>query len=71
MSKLKAIVYKPDPEAVRVYDRLFMEYVLLHDYFGREQNNVMKRLKTIKKETSKTINLKMKVIDSINMLPFP
>jgi len=53
MPRLKDVVYKPDPEAVRVYDRLFAEYVLLHDYFGRGQNDVMKRLKAIKKESRK------------------
>jgi L-ribulokinase len=31
-----------------VYDKLFAEYVRLHDYFGRGENDVMKRLKKIK-----------------------
>jgi L-ribulokinase len=33
---------------VKVYDRLYAEYVTLHDYFGRGQNDVMKRLKSLK-----------------------
>ena len=41
--------YEPNPEAVRVYDKLYNEYKILHDYFGRGANDVMKRLKEIKK----------------------
>lgn len=48
MGKLKELSYKPNPEAKAVYDKLFTEYMLLHDYFGRGENNVMKRLKAIK-----------------------
>jgi L-ribulokinase len=44
-------VYKPNPAAKAVYDRLFAEYMQLHDYFGRGANDVMKRLKAIKAET--------------------
>ncbi len=53
MAKIKDIVYKPNPENVKAYDRLYAEYKLLHDYFGRGENNVMKRLKKIKKEAKK------------------
>ena len=35
---------------MHIYDKLFAEYVTLHDYFGRGANDVMKRLKAIKKE---------------------
>jgi L-ribulokinase len=45
--------YRPDIDNKTVYDRLFQEYKLLHDYFGRGENNVMKRLKAIKAETLK------------------
>ncbi len=51
MSKLKDVVYKPIPQNVKVYDTLYGEYKILHDYFGRGENNVMKRLKEIKKKT--------------------
>ncbi len=37
-------VYRPDPERQKAYDRLYGEYKLLHDYFGRGGNDVMKRL---------------------------
>ena len=51
MSKLKDIVYRPDPENKKIYDRIYAEYELLHDYFGRGANDVMKRLKSIKKQS--------------------
>jgi L-ribulokinase len=53
MGKLKGETFKPNPEAVKVYDKLFGEYMLLHDYFGRGGNDVMKRLKAIKAEARK------------------
>lgn len=49
MGKLDERVYTPIPENVAVYDQLFAEYHKLHDYFGRGDNDVMKRLKEIKK----------------------
>ena len=39
------IVYHPIPENVRIYNELYSEYLILHDYFGRGENNVMKRLR--------------------------
>jgi len=50
MAKIKDRVYKPSPGNVIVYDKLYSEYRTLHDYFGRGENNVMKRLKDIKKQ---------------------
>ena len=41
-------VYTPDPKAHKVYTDLFLEYKRLHDYFGRGENDVMKRLKRFK-----------------------
>ncbi len=49
MGKLKDRVVTPNLENKAVYDQLFAEYRLLHDYFGRGQNDVMKRLKAIKR----------------------
>lgn len=49
MSKLKDKVYRPVKENAAVYDKLFAEYKFLHDYFGRGANDVMKRLKNIRK----------------------
>ena len=44
-----AATYYPNPDNKEPYDRLYEEYKTLHDYFGRGQNNVMKRLKKISK----------------------
>jgi L-ribulokinase len=49
MGKVKDIIYKPIPENAAIYDKLFAEYSILHDYFGRSANDVMKRLKELKK----------------------
>jgi L-ribulokinase len=50
MARLKPEVYRPDPAAHAVYDRLYAEYRRLHDYFGRGENSVMKTLKAIRDE---------------------
>lgn len=47
MGKVKDTVYYPIPENVAIYEKLYREYVTLHDYFGRGDNDVMKRLKKI------------------------
>ena len=41
-------VYLPDSVSADVYDRLYAEYLLLHDYFGRGGNEVMHRLRGIR-----------------------
>ena len=48
MARLRDESYHPNPENKAVYDQLFAEYVKLHDYFGRGENDVMKRLKDLK-----------------------
>ncbi len=48
MASIKDVVYRPIAENQKVYEKLYSEYVILHDYFGRGANDVMKRLKTIK-----------------------
>ncbi|NIM93405.1 MAG: ribulokinase [Anaerolineales bacterium] len=50
MAQLRDEHYEPIPENKKVYDKLYTEYVILHDYFGRGENNVMKRLKALKLE---------------------
>jgi len=50
MGQVKNEVYHPVAENVKTYDRLFAEYRVLHDYFGRGANDVMKRLKALKAE---------------------
>lgn len=48
MGKVKDTVYYPKEEHSQIYDKLFAEYKILHDYFGRGENDVMKRLKALK-----------------------
>ena len=45
MAKSCAKLFAPDPENVRIYNALYHEYVVLHDYFGRGMNTVLKTLK--------------------------
>lgn len=49
MSQVKVHYYKPIPENVEIYDKLYAEYKNLHSYFGSGENNVMKRLNNIKR----------------------
>ena len=50
MGNVHEAVYSPvDADAAR-YDELFAEYTLLHDHFGRHGNDVMHRLKRIRRE---------------------
>ncbi|WOC31960.1 MULTISPECIES: ribulokinase [Caproicibacterium] len=53
MGKVKDTVYTPIPENTAVYDKLYAEYKTLHDYFGRGENDVMKRLKALKAAQAK------------------
>lgn len=48
MGKVKEEYYRPIAENIPVYDALYAEYKRLHDYFGRGENDVMKRLKALK-----------------------
>lgn len=50
MARVREETFKPIPENVAVYEKLYAEYNLLHDYYGRGSNDVMKRLKAIKEE---------------------
>lgn len=50
MARKKEKTYKPIEENVRLYNKLFEEYKILHDYFGKGSNNVMKRLKHLKND---------------------
>ncbi len=53
MAYLRKESYQPNSENKATYDKLFVEYVALHDYFGRGDNDVMKRLKEIKVKARK------------------
>jgi L-ribulokinase len=49
MGRVRRAAYTPDPEASRAYDALYEEYSTLHDYFGRGSNEVMHRLRRIRR----------------------
>lgn len=48
MGRIKDDMYKPIPENVEKYEKIYVEYKRLHDYFGRGENDVMKRLKALR-----------------------
>jgi L-ribulokinase len=48
MARLRADVYQPIPANQAVYETLYREYVRLHDYFGRGENDVMKVLRALR-----------------------
>ena len=50
MGRLNENAFIPDEGRADAYDALFAEYTLLHDYFGRGENNVMHRLKALKRD---------------------
>jgi L-ribulokinase len=50
MARVQKLTFRPRPENHEIYSRLFREYQSLHDYFGRGSNDVMKRLKALKRE---------------------
>jgi L-ribulokinase len=48
MAALRDEHYRPDLDSAAVYDELYAEYRILHDYFGRGANDAMKRLRAIR-----------------------
>ena len=50
MGKAHAKAFKPDTVSADVYDQLYAEYLLLHDYFGRGANEVMHRLRALRNQ---------------------
>jgi L-ribulokinase len=50
MAHVQRLTYRPRPSAHKIYNQLFNEYKALHDYFGRGANDVMKRLKALKRD---------------------
>jgi L-ribulokinase len=51
LGKVKEVCFIPNTENSFVYDRLYSEYEILHDYFGKGLNNIMKNLKMYAKQT--------------------
>jgi L-ribulokinase len=54
MGRLGREVYTPDGGRHRAYDELYGLYGTLHDYFGREQRSLMRRLQTIREHAATT-----------------
>ena len=50
MGRRTVAAYTPDEDAALRYDALFAEYRTLHDYFGRGGNDVMHRLKRMRRD---------------------
>ena len=50
MGKVEKDVWKPIAANVDVYDRLYAEYSMLHDYFGTGENKALHRLRAIRNE---------------------
>lgn len=48
MAQVREDTFMPNEAHVRVYDQLYKEYKGLHDYFGRGENGVLKRLKALR-----------------------
>jgi L-ribulokinase len=51
MTKPSARIFTPDPAASKVYRELFAIYKRCHDFFGKEEPQLMKNLKQIKIRT--------------------
>ncbi|MEV4621559.1 ribulokinase [Asanoa sp. NPDC049573] len=49
MGKVHRAVYVPDEERAAAYDALYAEYQRLHDYFGRGANDVLHRLRAVRR----------------------
>jgi L-ribulokinase len=49
MGSVTSGVYQPIPENVAVYEQLFAEYATLHDHFGRGANDVMHKLRALRR----------------------
>ena len=49
MARVRPATYRPDPAHREMYDRLYAEYVRLHDLFGRGGDDVMHTLKQIQR----------------------
>ncbi len=50
MGSVQRGVFVPDEESALAYDALFAEYTALHDHFGRGGNDVMHRLRTVRRD---------------------
>ena len=49
LGKKGEIAYYPNQNNVEAYNKLYKEYVILSEYFGKGANDVMKRLNKMRK----------------------
>ncbi|OLT10287.1 ribulokinase [Kocuria sp. CNJ-770] len=54
MGRLEHGAYTPDPARTEAYSALYAEYTALHDHFGRGGNDVMRRLKALRRQARST-----------------
>jgi L-ribulokinase len=50
MGKVRRNAYVPDEQRADAYDALYAEYLQLHDHFGRGGNDVLHRLRAMRRE---------------------
>lgn len=50
MARLQEKTYLPDPQQVAAYNQLYELYLELHDQMGRDENSVMKRLRSFRNQ---------------------
>jgi L-ribulokinase len=51
MARVRSAVYTPDPGRAAAYAELYVEYLALHDHFGRGGTDVMHRLRALRTRT--------------------
>jgi L-ribulokinase len=49
MGKVRRDVYVPDEQRADAYDALYAEYIALHDHFGRGGDDVLRRLRALRR----------------------
>lgn len=52
MTRLRDLTYDPITDNMAIYELLYREYVRLHDYFGRGENDVMKMLRRLRAQAT-------------------
>ena len=52
LGKNANVQFEPNPVNAEIYDKLYKEYIILSDYFGRGQNDIMKHLNRIRNYSS-------------------
>jgi L-ribulokinase len=71
MGKVNKNIYTPNEDSAQAYDALYAEYTLLHDYFGRGANDVMKRLKALRRSAVSTESATAAEATDLGSVPGP